>query len=218
MKNQLEYSREICAGGLDGMLSIDLASAKAELKVAKSLPKRNDDEKEYRTFMIDMARNKIRAYKTVSKYYQNTPLVQPDFSVVDGLFDLEDEYDDKLKALYLELSLARKEKDSARASDIKAEIKVFKAKKEDCRKQQKFEMDKHAQFNRAAKPYLDAKKLLTDEENYTHYEDIYAKYEASKANVELAKQQRREQLEREQAEKEARIAQLKEEKKAAKRK
>ena len=218
MKNQLEYSREICASGLDGMLSIDLASAKAELKAAKSLPKRNDDEKEYRTFMIDMARNKIRAHKTVSKYYQNTPLVQPDFSVVDGLFDLEDEYDDKLKALYLELSLARKEKDSARASDIKAEIKVFKAKKEDCRKQQKVEMDKHAQFNRAAKPYLDAKKLLTDEENYTHYEDIYAKYEASKANVELAKQQRREQLEREQAEKEARIAQLKEEKKAAKRK
>ena len=114
--------------------------------------------------------------------------------------------------------LGSKEKDSARASDIKDEIKALKAKKDDCRKQQKVEMDKHAQFNRAAKPYLDAKKLLTDEENYTHYEDIYAKYEASKESVELARQQRREQLEREQAEKEERLAKLKAEKKAAKRK
>ena len=218
MKNQLEYSRKICDMGLDGMLSIDLAGAKAELKAAKALPKGDDDAKEYRTFMIDMARNKIRAYKTVAKYYKDTPLVQPDFSVVDGLYDLEDEYDNKLKALYLDLSQARKEKDSAKASEIKAEIKAFKAKKDDCRKQQKVEMDKHAQFNRAAKPYLDAKKLLTDEENYTHYEDIYAKYEASKESVELARQQRREQLEREQAEKEERLAKLKAEKKAAKRK
>ncbi|MBQ8228490.1 MAG: MFS transporter [Clostridia bacterium] len=218
VKAQLEYSRKICSEGLDGMLNIDLAQAKAELKAAKALPKGNDDEKEYRTFMVNMARNKIRAHKTVAKYYKDTQLVQPDFSVVDGLFELEDELDSKLKALYIELSQARKEKDSARASEIKSEIKAFKEKKEDCRKQQKAEMDKHAQFNRAAKPYLDAKKLLTDEENYTHYEDILAKYEASKANIELARQQRLAQQEREQAEKEARIAKLKEEKKAAKRK
>ncbi len=218
VKSQLEYSRKIYDNGLDGMFNINLTEAKAELKQAKSLPKGNDDEKDYRTFMIDMARNKVRAYKTVSKFYKDTRLVQPDFSVVDKLFDVEDDLDAKLKKLYLELSQARKEKDSARASEIKAEIKSLKLQKEDCRKQQKVEMDKHAQFNRAAKPYLDAKKLLTDEENYTHYEDILAKYDESKANVELAKQQRLEQQEREQAEKEARIAKLKEEKKAVKRK
>lgn len=212
VKSELEYCRKIYNDGLEGMMNIDLAEARSELKAAKALPKGNDDEKDYRTFMIDMARNKIRAHKTVVKYYNDSQLVQPDFEVLDRLFDLEDECDDKLKSLYLELSQARKEKDSAKASEIRSEIKSFKAQKEDYRKQQKAEMDKHAQFNRASKPYLDAKKLLTDEENYTHYEDIKARYEESKANVQQAKQKRIEEQEREQAEKEARIAKLKDEK------
>ena len=47
----------------------------------------------------------------------------------------------------------------------------------------KLETDKHANFNRAAKPFLDAEKLLKQKENYTHFEEIAAMYDEAKARI-----------------------------------
>lgn len=201
---QVAYSQKLFDAGVESLINMDINEAREELKAAKALPKTNEDEKDLREFMIKMARNKIRSHKTIEKYYKDTELIEPDFKDLEALFDAEDELDVKLKALYLEQQQARKEKQKDRLPEIKAEIKSYKAEKDQCRKAQKTEMDKHAQYNRAVKPYLDAKKMLTDKENYTHYEEITEKYEASKLVVEEEKRLRQEKLEKEQAEKAAR--------------
>ena len=90
----------------------------------------------------------------------------------EKFFDIEDACDEKLKALYLKLSDAKKAKDKVKAKSIKADIKAYEAKKADAKKASKAEMDKHAYFARAAKPYLDAEKLVRQEENYKHYDNF----------------------------------------------
>ena len=82
----------------------------------------------------------------------------------------------------LENNLARKDKDSAEVSRLKAEIKKYSEDRKEVRKLSKAEMDKHAQFNRAAKPYVDAKKCLTQQENFSHFDEIAAQYDIAKKN------------------------------------
>ena len=84
-------------------------------------------------------------------------------------------------------------------------------------KEIKKEMDKHAQFGRAAKPYLDAEKLMKDKENYAHFDDIAAMYEESKVAAEAARQAQIDEQKRLEEEKNAKAKQLKLEKEAAKR-
>ena len=49
-------------------------------------------------------------------------------------------------------------------------------------------MDRHAYFNRAAKPYLDAERLINQEKYYQHFGEIEALYdEAKEAEVERLK-------------------------------
>ena len=80
------------------------------------------------------------------------------------------------------------------------------------RKASKAEMDKHAQFNRAAKPFVDAKKLLAQQENFSHFDEIAALYDTAKENVAIADKaeaeaeakrlaEEKEELERRKAEK-----------------
>ena len=77
-------------------------------------------------------------------------------------------------------------------------------------------MDKHAYFARAAKPYLDAEKLIKQEENYKHFDDIAAMYEESKARKEQAEAEAEAKALKEKQEAEAYAAQLKAEKAAKK--
>ena len=52
------------------------------------------------------------------------------------------------------------------------------------KKATKEEIDRHAYFNRAAKVYLDAEKLIKQQENYSHLEEIFKMYDEAKARVE----------------------------------
>ena len=109
--------------------------------------------------------------------------VAPDFETLEACFNNEDECDDKLKALYLELQSAKKGKNSAKAKEFKSEIKTMQGKKKIAKKATKEETDKHAYFNRAAKVYLDAEKLIKQQENYSHLEEIFNMYDEAKARV-----------------------------------
>ena len=215
-KYQLNVQQGIYSAGLPGLKLLDMDEIKAELSAAKAMPKGTKEEKDIRKFAIEVARNKKSACKALNKYFANEELVKPDFAELEKLFDIEDSCDDKLKALYLELKDAKKAKDSAKAKSIKAEIKAYEAKKSEARKASKAEMDRHAYFARAAKPYLDAEKLIKQEENYQHFEDVAAMYEESKARKEQAEAEAEAKALKEKAEAEAYAAQLKAEKAAKK--
>ncbi len=207
VQQQVAECRKIYALGLNGLLDADMVNLKAELRGARALAKNTAEEKEYRKFAIEMTKNRIASYKAIKKYFKdNTELVQPDFQILDGYYDKEDDLDKKLKALYIEMKTA----DSTRKAEIKAQIKSLRNEKSDVQKKAKAEMDKHAYFNRVAKPYLDAEKLIKQQENYTHFEDIETQYEDAKQRSEAERaakiaEQKRLDAEK-QAHKEARLA------------
>ena len=83
-------------------------------------------------------------------------------------------------------------------------------------KKEKIEMDMHARYGRAAKPYIYAEKLVNQQENYTHLEEIESIYDEAKARHEAKLANDKAELERLKAEEDALTAKLKAEKKAKK--
>ena len=215
-KYQYNVQKGIYSAGLQGLKLMTMDEIKSEIAAAKAMPKSTDDEKAICKFALELARNKKSACKALNKYYANEDLVQPDFSELEKIFDVEDACDDKLKALYLELRDAKKAKDSAKVKSLKSEIKAYEAKKAEARKASKAEMDKHAYFARAAKPYLDAEKLIKQEENYKHLDDIAEMYDDAKARYEASLAEQEAKALKEKQEAEAYAAQLKAEKAAKK--
>ncbi|MBR5496973.1 MAG: MFS transporter [Clostridia bacterium] len=182
---QLEQSRKVYSAGLHGLLDMNINEINAEISDAKSMPKIDAAAKEARSKAIDIAKNKKLALKEIRKNFNNPEdFVQPDFAVLEGFYNEEDECDELLKKLYLEKAQAKKSKDNVRLGELKDEIKAVEAKRKAARDNSKKEMDKHAVFNRAAKPYLDAEKMVQQYENYQHFDEIAVEYEAAKQRVE----------------------------------
>ena len=143
----------------------------------------------------------------------------------------------KLKELYISLKQAKKlfskyptEKNARKVDEINEKIKKTREELAATRKAEKAETDRQATFARAAKPFLDAQKLVNQKANYSHFEEIDKQYEISKANHEravakaeaeaLRKRQQEdaenERIKKERAEKKAAKKAAKEAKKAAK--
>ena len=210
-KHQVAVYTDIFNAGLDAIRNTSLASAKAELKKVKALPKNTHDEKEFRKFEIEIAKKKISAIKSYHKYYSSTDeFKELSFDTIDEYFDREDKLDDKIAELAKLSHIAKKDKDTEEVAKLKAQIKELSEERKQVRKLSKEEMDRHAKFNRAAKPYVDAKKLLTQQENFSHFDEIAAQYDAAKANVAEAEKLEAEadakRLEEEKAELERRKA------------
>ncbi len=207
VQRQVADCNAIYAAGLQGLMNADIHELRAELKAARALSKNNAGEKEYRTFAIDMAKNKIASYKTIKKYYKDAVEIEkPDFKVLEGYYDREEQIDETIKALYIEEKKATKE----RRAEIKATVKKLSKEKSALKKAISAEMDKHANYNRIAKPVIVAEKLVKQRENYTHLDDIAEKYEEAKKRSEeelAARMAEQKRLEAEkQAQKEKRLA------------
>lgn len=217
VQHQLSVYKKVYDAGLAGLRATDMADLRAELAAAKAMPKTNENEKELRKFAIEVAKKKISSRKAIDKYFKDgADFSKPDFAVLEGYFAAEDECDEKLKALYVELRLAKKAHDSAKAKELKAEIDAVQVKRKQARKDSKAEMDRHAYFNRAAKPYLDAEKLIKQQENYSHFDEIAAMYDEAKVRHEAAMEEAAAEAARLKAEEDALNAKIKAEKAAKK--
>lgn len=203
--------------GVDGVKTIDIASVKAELAEAKKMPKTNEDEKAARSFEIELAKKKISAKKAFDKYYGSlNEFLEPNMDELTALFDREDAIDEKIYELADAKTLAKKEGDKQKVAQLDSEIKELKAELKEVQKKSKALQDEFAKFNRAAKPYNDAKKLLVQEENYKHFDEIAALYDEAKAAADEEDRIREEKAEakrREEAEELERRKALKAQKK-----
>jgi hypothetical protein len=99
---------------------------------------------------------------------------------------------------------------------LRADIKKTASERKQARDMSKKEMDRHAYFNRAAKPYLDAERLINQEKYYQHFGEIEALYDEAKEREAEAKKARDAEVERLKAEDAAYKAQKKAEKLAKK--
>lgn len=212
-KHKLEAYNKIFQAGLDGIKNASLEDTNEQLKQAKAMSKASQEEKEIRKFYIELAKTQISAIKAYNKYYGSVnEFKELGFETIEEFFNKEDELDERIEELAKLSHVARKDKDSQEVARLKAEIKKLSEERKAVRKLSKAEMDKHAQFNRAAKPYVEAKKLLTQQENFSHFDEIVAKYDTAKENVAIAEKaeaeaeakrlaEEKEELERRKAEK-----------------
>lgn len=130
------------------------------------------------------------------------------------IFDREDELDAQIFELNTKKTQLRKSGDNESGAKINSLLKNITAKRRELQKAEKAKMDEFAKFNRAAKPYIDARKLLLQQENYSHFEEIAALYDEAKEKADaedkekqiVADLKRREQQEELEARKAAKAA------------
>lgn len=174
-KAQLAEAQKIYDSGLEGLYSLEIPSMKA----AKSLPKSTEAEKELRRNAI----NRVRMIKDSKKVLANKyagGIEKFDVKVFEQLFEKEDELDAQIKEAVNELRSAAKEKNKDAEKAANEKIKKFRKSRDEIRKKIKSATDENSIYTRAAKPYIEAEKILRQRENYLHYEDIKAGYEESK--------------------------------------
>lgn len=218
-KHEIAVYREIYNQGFEGIKNINLSEARRELSKAKQFPKGTPEEKELRKFEIELAKKNISAKKAYDKYYGSVnAFEEPNMESLTELFDKEDSLDRDIYELSTEQNVAKKSNDKQLVKEIKNKMKKLTAEKKTVVKQQKVIMDEFAKFNRAAKPFNDAKKLLAQEENYSRFDEIAALYDEAKEKAEEEDRIKDKEIERKRAEEQAEIARRKAEKLARKNK
>lgn len=220
-EQQIKNWRAVYDAGLEGLLNLDMTSVKAEIAKAKAMPKSTPEERELRSALIEDAKKKKYAVKAIRKYFAGGDnFVKPDYAVLDGYYREEDECDEKLKILYKDLSLARKNKELNSVKALKGGISEYKARKKELHQKAEKELDKISIFARAAKPYLDAEISLKQMENYERFDEIASMYTQAKMRAEKAEAEAEEmklKLKEEEKAYEAKIKAEKKSKKASKR-
>ena len=212
---QVKVYSEILENGLAGIVNANEADLRREIALAKAMPKNTQDEKKHRSFCIELAKKKLSAKKAFDKNYHSLDeFVEPDMAELTAIFDREDELDAQIFELNTKKTQLRKEGDNENGAKINSLLKNITAKRRELQKAEKAKMDEFAKFNRAAKPYIDARKLLLQQENYSHFEEIAALYDEAKEKADaedkekqiVADLKRREQQEELEARKAAKAA------------
>lgn len=180
-KLQVEHAQKIYDEGLDGLANHSVSELRTKLREAKKLPKKTEEEKEFRQYCIHFARTRLTARKYENKYFHSGVINVPDDSKLNGLFEIEEQYDKKEDNLYKSLYEAQERKDKDKIKEIKADIKVLKGDFKELNKKIRDEQNHRTNYNRSAKPYLDARNLLRQAENYTHFDEIKELYNEIRA-------------------------------------
>ena len=210
-KIQLEEARKTVNAGYGAIYDFD----RSELAAARALPSLTEEEKAYRKEAISKARDFINAKKAAAKYFSNN-IVEFDASVFETLFAKEDELAELLEATYQKLYKARDNKDKDAVDSLMKEVKDIKAQQKALEADIKKATNDNSVYNRAAKPYINAKKLLVQSENYARFDEIAAMYEEAKIRNEKAMAEAAAEKARLDAEEKAYAEKLKAEKAAKK--
>ena len=183
-KQELADAQMVYSAGLSGLREANISDLRADLRAAKALPKRTEDEKEFRKYRVHFCRTRLTARKYLDKYYPNgKAILVPDEAPLKALLETEESYDKQEDALYKRLFEVGEKKDKAGKKAVQEELRALKAKIKVLNKQIRAELDKQADYNRVAKPYMDAERLLKQAENYTHFGELEARYRAIKAEA-----------------------------------
>ena len=201
---QLEEAKQAVEMGYDFIYNFDPQAVKR----ARALPKATEKEKAYRKAEIQRTRDAAFARRTALRKFPDG-IQEFDVSVFESLFAREDALNEKIESLYKAYYDAKKQKNQAEVNSLKADIKAAKAEKKVLDAEIKKAGDENALYTRAAKPYIDAKKLLTQAENYDRFEEIAAMYDDAKVRHEEALAQAAAEAERQKQEEKAYAAQLK---------
>ena len=205
-KFKLKEAQQLAAAGLDGLTADSYEKLQSILEKAKAMPKKTKLQKEERSSAIESAKNRIYSKKIIEKKHGGH-IEAFDTSVFESLFEKEDANLEARTGLEEQIKQAKKSKNAAEVQNLKAQRERLKKEKKEIDAEIKKATDDNSYYNKLAKPYIDAVKLVKQAENYRHYEDIKALYDDAKSR---AQEEARLEEEKEKA--------LKEEQKAMKEK
>lgn len=205
-KFKLKEAQQLAAAGLDGLTADSYEKLQSILEKAKTMPKETKLQKEERSSAIESAKNRIYSKKIIEKKHGGH-IEAFDTSVFESLFEKEDANLEARTGLEEQIKQAKKSKNAAEVQNLKAQRERLKKEKKEIDAEIKKATDDNSYYNKLAKPYIDAVKLVKQAENYRHYEDIKALYDDAKSR---AQEEARLEEEKEKA--------LKEEQKAMKEK
>ncbi len=120
--------------------------------------------------------------KTIKKYYPDS-IEEFDTSKFDSLFDEEDKIENEIRNILVEIKKADESNEKSRCKELKNNLEQLRIRKAQIKSDIKTETKKYNIYNRAVKPYLDAKRILTQYKNYNEYEKIAERYESLKSNT-----------------------------------
>ncbi len=203
---KLKEAQQLAAAGLDGLTADSYEKLQSVLEKAKAMPKETKLQKEERSSAIESAKNRIYSKKIIEKKHGGH-IEAFDASVFESLFEREDANLEARTGLEEQIKQAKKSKNAAEVQNLKAQRERLKKEKKEIDAEIKKATDDNSYYNKLAKPYIDAVKLVKQAENYRHYEDIKALYDDAKSR---AQEEARLEEEKEKA--------LKEEQKAMKEK
>ncbi len=210
---QLEEARRTASAGYEAINDFNVL----ELKEAKALSGNTKEEKEYKKAAISRAKDFIYAKKAAAKYFPNG-IKEFDTGIFETLFDKEDKLAEELEATYKKLYDARDRKDKQAVDKYMKAVKSIRAEQKTVENEIKKATNENSVYNRAAKPYINAKKLVTQSENYARFDEIAAMYEDAKVRHEQAMADAAAERERKEAEEKAYAEKIRAEKAAKKKK
>lgn len=173
---QIENAALIYNAGVDGFLTLDLPTKAA----AKAMPKSTELEKENRRNALIQASNILAAKKAIKKYFPNG-IVEFDASVFEELFKAEDENELAIHEALLSMKQAKEHK--ADTKELKDIVKKLQFNREKIKQDIKEATNQYSIYYRAVKPYIDAKKVLAQKDNYEHFDEIIELYKAALERV-----------------------------------
>lgn len=177
---KLSEAQLLYDAGLSGLTADSMEKLKDILAKAKAMPKKTKIEKEERLAAIESAKARIYSKKQIEAKHGGR-IEEFDVKIFESLFEREDNNLDARTKLEVQLSEAKKNKDKSAIASIKLQLTKLKNEKKIIDADIKKATDENSYYNRLAKPYIEAKKLLVQAENYQHYEDIKAMYDEAKA-------------------------------------
>lgn len=177
---KLSEAQKLYNAGLIGLVVDSYKTLNDVLASAKAMPKNSKIEKEERSSAIASARSRIYSKKQIEKKHHGK-IKEFDVSIFETLFEREEKNLAARKQLEEQLPEVKKNMQSkTELVYVKTKIAELKQEKKQIDSELKKATDENSYYNRLAKPYIDAKKLLTQAENYQHYEDIKAMYDEAK--------------------------------------
>ncbi len=164
-------ARNIVSAGLESFM--DFASTSK--KEAKAMPKSTQQEKEARRNALAAARDFRIAAKTARRYYPNG-LTEFDSRVFAELFEADDETHASIHETLVKMKDAKENGNRKYLSELKSDLAELRIRERKIKIELKKATRQNTIYNRAAKPYIKAQKILTQSRNYGRYEEIAARY------------------------------------------
>ncbi|MBR4859428.1 MAG: MFS transporter [Clostridia bacterium] len=166
-KAELEFAHRVAAEGINGALSGNLP-VMADIK---DMPCGTKEEKELRKTVISRIRDIEEARKTALKCFPDG-IKEFDTEILDSLFEDEKETETRLLELSKQMKTAKENGDTHKIASIREEMQSLRTQKADIKKKIKASVKLNSDYRRAAKPYLDAVKIIKQAENYGNLEKI----------------------------------------------